>query len=194
MLNNDDEIAKLQVLLNNLKNKQTSNVDETTPLLKKNNRPVVITESKPIQEVATFQEIKKEKPVKEKKPRPPKTDKQLEAFRKVQERRAEEIERKKQAQIYASAKLLLEKNNINIETSRSKPSVPSVPTQNNPIKKQKQLKEESSDEEVYVVQSKKKKNVKKRIILESSDDESSDDEQVQINRQPTYRDTSNFFV
>ena len=191
MLNNDDEIAKLQVLLNNLKNKQTSNVDETTPLLKKNNRPVVITESKPIQEVATFQEIKKEKPVKEKKPRPPKTDKQLQAFRKVQERRAEEIERKKQAQIYASAKLLLEKNNINIETSRSKPS---VPTQNNPIKKQKQLKEESSDEEVYVVQSKKKKNVKKRIILESSDDESSDDEQVQINRQPTYRDTSNFFV
>jgi hypothetical protein len=88
--------------------------------------------------------------------------------------------------------LALRKNNINIETSRSKPS---VPTQNNPVKKQKQLKEESSDEEVYVVQSKKKKNVKKRIILESSDDdESSDDEQVQINRQPTYRDTNNFFV
>ena len=112
--------------------------------------------------------------------------------RSLQERRAEEIERKKQAQIYASAKLLLEKNNINIETSRSKPS---ISTQNNPVKKQKQLKEESSDEEVYVVQSKKKKNVKKRIILESSDDdESSDDEQVQINREPAYRDTSIFFV
>ena len=166
MLNNDEEIAKLQVLLNNLKNKQTSNVDDSTPLLKKNNRPVVITESKPIQEVVTFPEVKKEKPVKEKKPRPPKTEKQLEAFRKVQERRAEEIERKKQEQIYNSAKLLLEKNNINIETSRSKPS---VTTQNNPVKKPKQqpiVNEESSEEEVYVVQSKSKKNVKKRIILE----------------------------
>jgi hypothetical protein len=117
----------------------------------------------------------------------------LEAFRKVQERRAEEIEKKKQEQIYNSAKLLLEKNNINIETSRSKQS---VTPQNSPVKqhKYKQLREESSsDEEVYVVQSKKKKNPKKRIILERSDEESSVDEEVQINRQPTYRDTSNFF-
>jgi hypothetical protein len=186
MLNNDEEIAKLQVLLNNLKNKNTSNVDESTPLLKKHNRaPIIITESKPTEEV---------KPEKVKKPRPPKSEKQLEAFRKVQERRAEEIEKKKQEQIYNSAKLLLEKNNINIETSRSKPS---VTPQNSPVKKHKykQLKEESSsDEEVYVVQSKKKKNPKKRIILESSDEESSDDDEVQINRQQFYRDTSNFFV
>jgi hypothetical protein len=34
MLNNDEEIAKLQVLLNNLKNKQT--VDDSTPLLRRN--------------------------------------------------------------------------------------------------------------------------------------------------------------
>jgi hypothetical protein len=193
MLNNEEEIAKLQVLLNNLKNKQTSNVDENTPLLKKNNRSGSTMSNQEVQSVQVAPQVQT-KPEKVKKPRPPKTEKQLEAFRKVQERRAEEIERKKQEQIYNSAKLLLEKNNINIETHRSKPA---VTPQKSPVKKHKYQpvvnEDSSSDEEVYVVQSKRKKNVKKRIILESSDEESSDDE-VQINRQSGYIDTSNYFV
>ena len=193
MLNNEDEIAKLQVLLNNLKNKQTSYVDENTPLLKKNNRSGSTMSIQEVQQVQVVPQVQT-KPEKVKKPRPPKTEKQLEAFRKVQERRAEEIDKKKQEQIYNSARLLLEKNNINIETTRSKSS---YTPQNSPVKNQKyqpvEVEESSSDEEVYVVQSKKKKNPKKRIILESSDEDSSDDE-VQINRQSNYIDTSNYFV
>ncbi len=72
MLNNEEEIAKLQIMLNNLKNKHLTNTDENTPLLKKNIRSssTINNEFKPIQE--NVEVVQKEKPEKVKKPRPPK--------------------------------------------------------------------------------------------------------------------------
>jgi hypothetical protein len=180
---NEDEFLKLQLLLNNMNIDQNSY--ENVPLLKNKNKTAIISnvEANPVPDLLeTF------KPVKVKKPRPPKTLKQMEAFKKVAEKRNINIEMKKKERMLSSAKLLFE----NYNKKHEQPPAQVMHTQ------KKAVVCESSDEEIYVVQSKPKKNkIRKRIIIESSsedsDSDSDNDERVQINRQ-SYVDTNNFFV
>jgi hypothetical protein len=97
-------------------------------------------------------------PIKLKKPRPPKTAKQMESFKKVQEKRKEILDAQMLNKKIEASKLLLQHN----------------------IKPNKPLKEETDDEPeiIYVTKPKKKKH----IIIESSSESSSESEEEYIEK------------
>jgi hypothetical protein len=125
------------------------------------------------------------------KPKKPRTQKQLEVFQKVQEKRQKNIEEKKKQKLIEGAKLMLE------EQQKVKQEVPPTP-QSTPKSKPKpkprqeilseytEVDQSDSEEEVVIVQRSKskqkpKQNPKKkvtRVIIESDSDDSydSDDE------------------
>lgn len=125
------------------------------------------------------------------KPKKPRTQKQLEAFQKVQEKRQKNIEEKKKQKLIEGAKLMLQ------EQQKAKQEGPPIPqstpkTKPKPKPRQEILSEytevdqSDSEEEVVIVQRSKpkqkpKQNPKKkvtRVIIESDSDDSydSDDE------------------
>ena len=87
------------------------------------------------------------------KPKKPRSDKQIEAFKIAMQKRAESIAKKKEDQIYQSAKLLIEKQQKEelVEDSESEPEP-------EPIKKSKSKKQ---------IEVKPKSKPKKKIIIES---------------------------
>ena len=87
------------------------------------------------------------------KPKKPRSDKQIEAFKIAMQKRAESIAKKKEDQIYQSAKLLIEKQQKEelVEDSESEPEP-------EPIKKSKSKKQ---------IEVKPKPKPKKKIIIES---------------------------
>ena len=90
------------------------------------------------------------------KPKKPRSDKQIEAFKIAMQKRAESIAKKKEDQIYQSAKLLIEKQQKEelVEDSESEPEP-------EPIKKSKSKKQ---------IEIKPKPKSKKKIIIESESD------------------------
>lgn len=123
------------------------------------------------------------KQVKEKKPR---SEKQIEAFRKTQENRKKNIELKKENNKIEAAKLLM----------KQKPKV------------KKEIIDSESDEEVIIVE-KRRKSKPKRIIVEESDSEEEEEIKpkeknfktqqnkrsiIKVNNQPTVSPTTCFFV
>ena len=87
------------------------------------------------------------------KPKKPRSEKQIEAFKIAMQKRAESIAKKKEDQIYQSAKLLIEKQQKEelVEDSESEPEP-------EPIKKSKSKKQ---------IEVKPKSKPKKKIIIES---------------------------
>ena len=90
------------------------------------------------------------------KPKKPRSEKQIEAFKIAMQKRAESIAKKKEDQIYQSAKLLIEKQQKEelVEDSESEPEP-------EPIKKSKSKKQ---------IEIKPKPKPKKKIIIESESD------------------------
>ena len=86
----------------------------------------------------------------------PRSDKQIEAFKIAMQKRAESIAKKKEDQIYQSAKLLIEKQQKEelVEDSESEPEL-------EPVKKSKSKKQ---------IEIKPKYKPKKKIIIESESD------------------------
>ena len=109
------------------------------------------------------------------KPKKPRSQKQVEAFEKVKEKRRTNIEAKKQQKLLESAKLLIETHQPQTPQTQPKNG------KNRIVAEPEPMEEESDVEEIVVVkkskQLKAKPKPKRRIIVvESSSDEESDDE------------------
>lgn len=130
------------------------------------------------------EEINEEVPLtKTKKPR---SQKQMEAFEKVKEKRRANIEAKKQEKLLESAKMLVENNSVR-ENTKSKSVSRKVKHQGNSAcdrgdtwgQSPREQDESSSEEEVIIVKKSKpkpKKKVRQIIIEESSSSEEEQDE------------------
>ena len=92
------------------------------------------------------------------KPKKPRSDKQIEAFKIAMQKRAESIAKKKEDQIYQSAKLLIEKQQKDEIIDDSEPDSEPEPE---PIKKSKSKKQ---------IKIKPKYKPKKKIVIESESD------------------------
>ena len=98
------------------------------------------------------------------KPKKPRSEKQIEAFKNAMQKRAESIAKKKEEQIYQSAKLLIEKQQ-KVQVSDDETDSEPEPE---PVKKSKSKKQ---------IEIKPKYKPKKKIIIESeSDTDTSDSE------------------
>ena len=124
-------------------------------------------------------------PVKlDKKPRPPKTEKQMEQFKKVIAARKQKVEENKLKKKIEASKFLLEQGIIKeekqeVKTELKKPAKQQAPSKDWDL--ENQTDSESSSEEQIVVVKKKKKAKKKIIVMQSetdSESESSDDKPV----------------
>jgi hypothetical protein len=134
--------------------KESDNLPLTKPKKIKEFKVVEEQPSEPITE--PFEEIK----TKPKKPRPPKSEKQMEAFQKAQSKRHDVLKTLALNKKLEASKLLLQ-NDVKLM----------------PEKKEKTViqKDESSDDEPEIIYVKKPKKKKKIIIEESSDDDSEDE-------------------
>ena len=90
------------------------------------------------------------------KPKKPRSEKQIEAFKNAMQKRAESIAKKKEDQIYQSAKLLIEKQQKVEVIDDSEPD-----SEPEPVKKSKSKKQ---------IEIKPKYKPKKKIIIESESD------------------------
>ena len=97
-------------------------------------------------------------PLTKPKPKKPRSKKQIEAFKNAMQKRAESIAKKKEDQIYQSAKLLIEKQQKVEVIDDSEPDSEPEPE---PIKKSKSKKQ---------IEIKPKYKPKKKIIIESESD------------------------
>ena len=129
------------------------------------------------------------------KPKRPRTTKQLEAFKKVQEKRQQLIKEKNDQKLIEGAKLMLQQQE---KTKQSQPQQPPQTPQTKPKyqpipqTEEEEEEEEESDEEVIIVKkakSKQKPKPKKkvtRVIIESdSEEEESEEEYEEPKRQVT---------
>ena len=128
------------------------------------------------------------------KPKRPRTTKQLEAFKKVQEKRQQLIKEKNDQKLIEGAKLMLQQQE---KTKQSQPQQPPQTPQTKPKyqpipQTEEEEEEEESDEEVIIVKkakSKQKPKPKKkvtRVIIESdSEEEESEEEYEEPKRQVT---------
>ena len=110
-------------------------------------------------------EVKKE----EKKEKKPRSEKQIEAFKRTQENRKKAIELKKDVKKIEAAKLLLNEPKV-------KP------------KQKKEIVESESEEEVIIVEKRKKKSKPKRIIVEES---SESEEEIIKPKEKTFKSQQN---
>ena len=110
---------------------------------------------------------------KEKKEKKPRTQKQLDHFKNMAEKRRENIEKKKLEKKIEASKLLLEHD-----------SKPPVKVKENKIEEEKEIESEPSSEEEIIVQKKKPKTKgkkKKKIVIYEADSDSSDsDDEIPI--------------
>lgn len=133
-----DELEKQQLMMN----------DDNVPLTK-------VKKSKVVEEVKESAAVVEEKkPAKVKKPRPPKTQKQMEAFSKMKESRDKKIVQKTIAKKIEAGKLALEQ----LKSSQPQKEV---------SKKEVKVKSDSSSS-VEIIRKKKKK----RVIIEDSSSDS----------------------
>lgn len=119
-----------------------------------------------------------------KKPRPPKTEKQMEQFKKVIAARKQKVEENKLKKKIEASKFLLEQGIIKEDKQEVKAELKKPAKQQAPTKEwdlENQTDSESSSEEQIVVVKKKKKAKKKIIVMQSetdSESESSDEKPV----------------
>jgi hypothetical protein len=134
--------------------------------------------------------VNSEQPIEEPltKPKRPRTQKQMEAFEKVKEKRQQNIAVKKQQKLLESAKLLVEtEKNKKEEAPKPKLQPQSKTT---PQPKEEVLSEyteaENTDEEVIVIKKAKSKPKKKvrKVIIESDSDSENESDQEYEHQQP----------
>jgi hypothetical protein len=133
--------------------------EDNEPLTRSKKDKKVVEVTQPIVEPMQ-QEVK---PEKVKKPRPPKSEAQLEAFKKALETRKANIEKKKIDKKVEASKILLEHD-------KSK-EVKKV--------KQKVILESESESEPEIVIVKRKKKPKRKIVIESETDSETESEEEQ---------------
>ena len=135
--------------------------DNETPLLKKSNKKIVLVsdDDSSVDSIPT----KPATPIKK-----PRSEAQINAFKKTQENRKKNIELNKENKKVEAAKLLL----------NHKPIKPEI----------KPVESESEEEEVIIVEKRKKKSKPKRIIVEES---SSEEDEPPIPIQKVFKSQQN---
>jgi hypothetical protein len=128
----------------------TVNDDYETPLTKQPKHKVKTNEIK----------IEEKQIINEKKPRKPKTEKQLEQFKKVVEARKKKVEETKLQKKVEASKLLLSQG-YHIKDKKPKPEI-------------NETSSSSEEEQVIVVKKKKKASKKKKVIVVEESDSDSD--------------------
>lgn len=153
------------------------NDDYTTPLTKQKQKQTKKTDEpinvEPIN-------VEPDKPIK--KVRKPKTQKQLDQFKKVVEARKNNIDKRIIDKKIEASKFLLSQG-LPIEKPKEKPKI---------IKKNNDLHEsdtDSSDEQVIIIKKKKKKK-KKIIVMEDTDSETDSDSDTQPPQPPNHTSRS----
>ena len=107
------------------------------------------------------------------KPKKPRSEKQIEAFKIAMQKRAESIVKKKEDQIYQSAKLLIEKQQKEELVDDSEPDSEPEPIKKSKSKKQIEIKPKSKPKKKIIIESESETDTSES---ESESSESSDSE------------------
>ena len=107
------------------------------------------------------------------KPKKPRSDKQIEAFKIAMQKRAESIAKKKDDQIYQSAKLLIEKQQKDEVIDDSEPDSEPEPIKKSKTKKQIEVKPKPKSKKKIIIESESETDTSES---ESESSESSDSE------------------
>ena len=107
------------------------------------------------------------------KPKKPRSEKQIEAFKIAMQKRAESIAKKKEDQIYQSAKLLIEKQQKEEVIDDSEPESETEPVKKSKSKKQIEVKPKPKPKKKIIIESESETDTSES---ESESSESSDNE------------------